>query len=511
MVEAPPNNKLAEIGVDEVTRIEITPHDTRDTLRGLLRASRGPVLLIQPWDVTMRALDYTVLARTAARRQLPVAWVIPDPEQRALARAAGFVTLSDESAPIPYAVPTLPLRPPRPRRPWWAETPEPRRRPALRTAWWAILGELLLLITCLGGLAAVLALTVPTARITLVPQSVTVSARVPVSLALDASVTQVDLEQRLVPTRRIGVEAEGSAAVSTSGISYADAGRATGQVYLVNLLDQEVTVPAGTVVRATAGSQPVRFQTLRALTLPAQGEAQVAIEALDAGPIGNVGPYQINQMEGPLAYAVHVFNETATKGGTREPVPVVTRADRQRAWDVASRVALEQAYLALQALLEGDEFLPRASLIVQAAPKVDYSHLVDEATPSLSLDLRLLVTGQAVRARDVQMVAYQALQQRLPPGYRLTDVSFTTSEMVEEDLGSGPLTFYVTAYGTAQADIAAETVWELVRGQPVQSARDLLVRRLPLVSAPEIQVSPPWFPNVPYLRARVQILLEKGP
>lgn len=497
-----------------MNRIELTALDTRDTLRGMLCEAHGPVLLILPWEVTRgwdRPLDYTVIARAAARQRLPVAWVIPDPERRALAQAAGFVTYSEEPENPTCAVPPLPTLPPRPRRPWWAETPQPRRRPSLRTPWWAILGELALLLTCLGALVATLALTVPTAQITLIPQSVQVSARVPVSLALDTSVTQVDLEKRLVPTRRIGVEAEGSAAVSTSGVSYVDSGYATGVVYLVNLLEQEVVVPAETVVRATAGSQPVRFAIRRSVTLPPQGQAQVAVEALDPGPIGNVGPYQINQVEGPLGYAVYVFNETATKGGTREPVPVVTRADRERAWQAAAQVALEQAYQALQTLLEEGEFLPRESLIVQAAPKVDYSHLVDEPSATLSLDLRLLVTGQAVRARDVQMVAYQALLQRLPPGYRLIDVAFETSQIVEEDIGSGPLTFYVTAYGTAQADISADTVWGLVRGQPPELASDLLVRRLPLVSAPEIQVKPPWFPRIPWWRARVFIGIGKGP
>jgi len=371
--------------------------------------------------------------------------------------------------------------------------------------------EGLLLLACLGALAATLAVTVPSAQITLKPQQVTVNARVPVSLSLDPAFTQVDLEHRLIPTRRIGVEVAGSASVPTTGISYADTGRATGNVYLVNLLDQEIAVPAGTVVRATASSQPVRFQTLRALTLPPQGEAQVAIEALDPGPTGNVGPYQINQIEGPLAYALRVFNETATKGGTREPVPVVTRADREQAWKAAVQAALDQAYLDLQALLEPDEFLPRHSLIVQATPKVDYSHLVDEPSSSLSLDVRLLVTGQAVRAGDVQKVAYQALLQRLPPGYHLIDVQFATSELVEEDIGSGPLTFFVTAYGTGQADIATDVVWELVRGRPVAEARDLLVRRLPLIAAPEITVTPPWFPNLPWLRSRVVIQIEGGP
>lgn len=500
--------------MEEATRIEITPSDTRDTIRGMLREAHGPVLFILPWEVSRgwdRPLDYTLLAREAARRHLPVAWVIPDPQRRELARAAGLITFADEPEAPHYAVPPYPRPAAPPPRPWWAEDPLPRRRPALRPSWWAVVSELLLLLGCLGALAAALAVTVPTARITLTPQRVQVSARVPVSLALDASVTQVDLERRLVPTRRIGVEAEGSAAIPTTGVSYVDAGHARGNVYLVNLLEQETVVPAGTTVRATASSQPVRFQTLRTVTLPPQGEAQVAIEALDAGPQGNVGPYQINQVEGPLAFAVHVFNEGATRGGTREAVPTVTRADRERAWQAAAQVALEQAYQSLQELLEADEFLPRHSLIVQAAPKVDYSHLVDEASPTLSLDLRLLVTGQAVRARDVQMVAYQALLQRLPPGYRLIEVQFETSDLVEEDIGTGPLTFYVTAYGTGQADIAPDTVWELVRGQPVEVARDLLVRRLPLVSAPDISVTPAWFPNVPLWRARVKLIIGGGP
>jgi hypothetical protein len=110
-----------------------------------------------------------------------------------------------------------------------------------------------------------------------------------------------------------------------------------------------------------------------------------------------------------------------------------------------------------------------------------------------------------VNARDVQEVAYHQLLLQLPDGYGLTDAQYTIGEAAEEDVGLGEFTFYVSAQGFAMAKVDAEAAKELCLGLRVEDAASALQETLPLAAAPEITVSPAWFPYVPRLPIRTEI------
>jgi len=113
---------------------------------------------------------------------------------------------------------------------------------------------------------------------------------------------------------------EGTGQIATTGRRDVPDAKASGEVTLVNLLPQDVNVPRGTVVR-TSAAVPVRFQITQDVVVPANGQITVPIEALNPGLTGNVGALLINQVEGPLASALRVFNTNPTSGGTVKPNP----------------------------------------------------------------------------------------------------------------------------------------------------------------------------------------------
>lgn len=497
--------------------LRIAPTDDRYTVREILRrAPHKRLLLVFPWEATDRGwqlpLDFELLRRTAAAHDLELALVIEDPDRRPLAREAGFTVFGSEAAALDYVTrhgrfPTRRRRAPSPppSRPAWAETPEPRDLPVPRPRpWWRWVLEGMLTLFVLGVLAGFAFLMAPSAHIRLIPQSRTYSVIVPISV--DPTLEQVDLQRNLIPSRRIGDEFESYAEIRPTGQSYAFSGKATGYVIFTNLLAQPYRVPKGTLVRTSAGSYPVRFVTTEEITVPPLGQERAPIEATEEGPRGNVDAFQINFVEGVAGFALRVTNPEKIAGAESQIVATVSEADRERLRRIVTQQVLAMAY---DGLLQGGylrpgELLPRQTLIVQATPKAAFTHLVGEQTEVLGLSLRLLVTAEAIDARDAQAVAYRQLARALPEGYTLTDARFEFGESAEEDVGPGRFTFYVTAHGYATASLDLETARRSLRGTRVEAARQLLAETLPLAVPPEITIKPEWFPFIPHLDMRTQ-------
>ena len=329
---------------------------------------------------------------------------------------------------------------------------------------------------------------------------------------MDPQTEVVDLQRSVIPAVRVGDEFSGYAEVSTTGQGFAFSGRAEGRILLSNLLGQDYRVPANTIVRTSSGSYPVRYATTQDVTIPAFGQAETDVMAVEDGPRGNVDAYQVNLIEGVVGFAVRVTNPSPITGAESKSVNIVSEGDRERAWTAASQQVMAIAYNGLQeiAAVEPGRFLPNQALVIQSSPKVAYSHVVGEQTNSLGLSLALLVTGYSVDVVDAQAVALKQLATQLPDNYTLTDARFEYGEAAEENVGSGIFTFYVTAYGYATARVDQTVVEELTLGKPVEEAISAMQSTLPLSRPPEVSVSPDWFQYVPRLPIRVNITVIPG-
>ncbi|MGC9358335.1 MAG: baseplate J/gp47 family protein [Anaerolineae bacterium] len=504
--------------------LRITQTDDRYTVReALRRTSAQRILLVLPWEVENgwdRPLDYEVLFRTAQREQMDIAWAVDDPFRRDLPREAGFPVFAGEADAEAYLAdhesfpsPKPPAEPAPPRTRWWQEEPKPEPVPLpTPRPWWRIVLQIIVLITVLLTLGGAIFLALPSAQVRLYPSGAVYSVIVPISVDPDLENGQVDLQRNLIPARRVGDEFEGYAEVAATGRGVSFTGRSSGSVVFTNLLGQDYNVPEGTVVRTSAGSYPVRFETTAQATVPAFGQVEAPVQALEEGPRGNVDPYQINFVEGVAGFALKVTNPRPISGAESEEVATVSEADQDRVWDLAAQQALAEAFNALQQepYLEPNEFLPRQTLVIQAVPKEAYTHLVGEKSDTLGLTLRLLVTGQAVNTRDVQAVAFRELSTYLPEGYILTDTRFEIGESAEEDVGPGIFTFYVHAHGYATSDVNTKAIRETIRGERIEEAEARLEELLPLARPPEIEVQPDWFPFVPRLEVRTDIEVVPG-
>lgn len=502
------------MGVGTCSSVELQPQDDLFSVRHRFRwLDSGRVVLVLPWDLRFLSceLDFDLVRREAERRQLEVAIVSPDPERRGLARGCGIPAFAsvEEARKVELwgSRSEEPVEPP-PHR-WWERPIDLRPRPVRPRARWIdwvglgirILVFLLALTVLIGSAYAI----IPRGVVTLVPVGREFTTIVPVSV--DPEVETVDHAARLVPARKVGVEVEGYVEVETTGTMDISSGRATGQILLTNLLAQDYVVPAGTIVRTSSTSYPIRFRTTADVAIPAGGQATVPIEALEDG-VGNVGAFQINRVEGVAASVVRVINPQPTTGAEPKETRIVSQADYDRVRERLIQQLLERAYGDMGGLLESTEFLLRQSLRVEAVPKESYTRFVTEQADSVGLNMRLLISGLAVDVDNAEAVAYTYLARRLPPGYRLVDAGFELGELAEEDIGPGQFTFFVTARGYAAAGLDADKAVSLIRGRRVDDAREQLLQELPLAEPPRFEIWPEQVDRVPLLPLRISVQIS---
>jgi hypothetical protein len=491
--------------------VELQSHDDLFSIRHRLSwLSPGRVVLVLPWKLRFlrQALDFDLLRREARRRQLEVALVSPDPERRDLARACGFPAFASVEAAQEtevWSVGTPETVEPPPKH-WWEEPVDIRPQPVRSTPawldWLKLGGRILAFVAALLVLVGTAYAVVPSADVTLTPAGQEFSTIVEV--AIDPEIEAIDPVRRVIPARRVGVEVAGYLEVETTGVMDVPIGRATGEVLFTNLLIQDYTVPAGTVVRTSSTSYPLRFRTTADVVVPAAGQATVPIEALDEG-VGNVGAFQINVVEGVAASAVRVINPQQTTGAEPEETRVVVQADYERAREQLIRQLLDQAYNDMGQLLDPTEFLLRQSLRIEAVPKEAFNHFIAERTDTVGLDMRLLVSGKAVDIDNAEAVAYDALSDRLPAGYQLVDAWFELGEVAEEDIGPGQFTFFVTAHGYAAAALDAGRAIGLIRGRPIPEAQERLAEEFPLAQDARVRTWPESFNRLPLLPLRISV------
>jgi hypothetical protein len=500
--------------------IRFEADDDLAVLRDYLRqVEERRVVLSFPWEARLlsRPLNIRLIVREARRSGVSVAIVSPDPEHRSVVRKIGlpiFPTVERAESAKDWALPEQEVVEP-PTRHWWEDEISvwsPPRRIVfprwIRHIWHG--ARLIVFLVTLVVMLVFAAFVIPQATVVIVPQGETFSYIVPVSAVYDPDMEETDVEQRLIPARRVGDYFEGYLEVETTGSAAFTAGRATGSVLFTNLLAQEVVVPQGTVVRTSSGVFPVRYSTTQAVTAPPLGQISAPIEAVDAGPAGNVGVNQINLVEGITGLALRVTNPEATYGGSTESLRAVSQADMDRARDLLIVQLLEEAHQELQIYLEPTEFLPFSSLTVQGS-ELSFNRFLSERADTLGLHMQILVTGLVVDRGNAQAIAYTELSQNLPPNYQLIETSYHIGEMAEESIGAGDLTFFVTVEGYAVASLEAAEIQEMALGKPLEEISDFLTEELPLAREPQVTVWPDWFPRMPFLPLKITVfVLEMG-
>lgn len=372
--------------------------------------------------------------------------------------------------------------------------------------WLSAAGLLLLLAVTSTIVIGSILLLVPAGTITIVPSQQPVLASVTVRAS--PATEEVNVTNNLVPARQIEVLVEETAQIPTTGKRDVPDKAAVGTITLVNQRNQDLLVPAGTIVRTSTGSN-VRFKTLSDVTVGPRGSAQTRIEAVDPGPAGNVPAGRINRIDG-LGVALRVLNEAPTGGGTVRQGSTVTAADKERLRVSLLAQLQQRAYTRLGEQLEEGEFVPPESVETLVMSMV-YDSFTDEARDTVGLTMRLLARAIAVDDRGGEELALRALQEQMPPNSRLLADSLkynTSTFTVQEENQQKVVDFSVSASGTVVEDVDSGRIRAAVVGLTPAEAQAYVQRVWNLQQPPEVSVTPDWLGRLPVIPFRVKVHVD---
>jgi hypothetical protein len=276
-----------------------------------------------------------------------------------------------------------------------------------------------------------------------------------------------------------------------------------------------LTIEPGAIVRTATGTT-VRFRTVTTATLPASigGTGWAEIEALEPGPVGNVDRATITEVEtSGLRGKARVINEQPTEGGGVKQVGYVTRADMDRLHAQLLQQLQQRAYVELLAQLGEQEFLPPQSMSVEILTEV-YDQFLDAEAEVLGLQMRILATATAVDRANLNLLAYEALTERIPASHELRSEQITFFRDEEEiQMDGRAVLIDVGASAPLIVEVDRGAVRSAIAGLDAEEADAVLADTFALSAPPVVEIEPDWIKRwawldrVPYLPFRIQVIV----
>lgn len=319
----------------------------------------------------------------------------------------------------------------------------------------------------------------------------------------DASVPNV---RGVVPARTVTVIVEGQDQISAEGALKLSDKRAEGEVVLTNLTDEEVEVESGTIL-LTLDDPPVRFQTLRKMIVPAgTGESvATAVEAVMPGASGNVAGETIVAVEGGVGLSVSVDNPAAMQGGEDRTVPMPTDLDALRLRERVLSSLQESARIDMERMMGDSKLLMVDTISLQKVISEQQEPPPGEPGDMLSLSIQAEYAAQYIERADIETVAQLALDASLPKGYSVSPGTLDLVQVRQISAGREDNQWQIVAeqqiYPQWRPEVLARS---LVGARPAEVVT-ILSRTVDLDGPPQVQLSPSWWPRLPYLPLRIQL------
>jgi len=479
--------------------IDLEPEDDHASARDKISWARAPkVVLVWPrrGRPLGRKLDLAVLQRHANRLGLELGLVTFDPEIITHAKQLN-IPVFDSLEKLPPGTWTEPRDRsiPRPERRSLAELRKARDRDSSLQ-----LGEKGRLVAVGISVAAVIAIAIsilPSAEIVMDPVGIPIEE----SLSIWIDPLPSPASSR-VPGQMVSAEVSGAKRIDTTGRVRLPQAAASGEVEITNRTGEEISVPAGTGLRAGE----IRFLTSSEVLLEA-GEgssATVPIEAAEPGRSGNVATEAIDSVEGPLGFLITASNPEPTRGGRDQVTAAVSMKDMENLRQELESELIENAESTLLEQLDrGFEMVPGSLRITEVVDE-RYDIGLGEAAQSLGLSLTLNIEGLGYPVPLVLEAAEQEILAALPENRLLIPGSLSL-EGIDASADWPAMEVRFAVEGSVARTIDRDLLRRSILGDPKVQAAARLEDLLELDQAPRIRTSPSWMPWVPWLGIRIDV------
>jgi hypothetical protein len=495
--------------------ITLAAHDDLVSIRDRMLWAKAPrILLVWPVSeqVALQPLDLRILQQHA--------WE--------LGAELGLVTRGDRirrdahAFQIPVFRSTIEAQ----RRPWASRNRRGRRRlaplrerlnrlRAMQTrarptgaAWRsASAARLVSFLLAVSAVIAIAGLFVPRAVIVLTPETQQQS----LTLTLDVRTGNgAGILQGGVPAQWATILLNGTKTMPVLTRSEVPSTRAGGVARIQNLSVAPLLIPAGTVVY-TLKPDLRRYITLQDAQLDAGANTfvDVPIEAVNAGSDGNLPPDSLEGAEGSLSASIRVSNLEPIAGGSNEEQSVPSEEDRDRLQIELNQMLQAEARAAIEAMLEDGDMLIPGTISMSSLEGEVFDPPAGQAASVLSLTIDAIYEAQYVRGSDLRALSLLALDAQMPSGYVPRDGTLRMQINEFSAAGSGQaMQLQLDLERTLSRRIDVMRADQVVRGAPPAEASARLEQALPLAEAPEIRLTPAWWPWMPLIPFRTELVMQ---
>ena len=489
--------------------ITLESHDDLISVRDRMSWAKTPrILLVWPRyeKITLRQVDLKVLQRHAASLGAQLGLVTRARRVRADAEALRIPVFESTGQAQRLAWP-------KPRRRKWTQRPprkdlrEQREQVFVKEEEWRVHPVTRIGAFLLGVLSVLVlvALFIPRADVILHPQSKMQSLVLPVIAG--PSVESVFITGS-IPAREKRVIVEGTQSVVVTGEGVTPQSKARGVVTFRNLTQQAVTIPAGTVVRT---ADNLRFATIRGGEVAAGVDEtiELPVEALESGRAGNVEAETIVILEGRLGLSLSIINPEPLTGGREIPSVQASDRDRARAKNVLMETLEDEASARLADEMKAGDVLFEDTFAVSQIISEVYDPPAGAAGTKLTLTMQVEFSTLYASAADLTELAGLALNASIPSRFAVTSDGLSLKPVTEPILNDdGFIRWTVRAERRIVQQISTMHVTQMIQGIRPAQAKTLLENSLPLRNAPDVKLSPSWWPWVPIVPFRISVLTQ---
>ena len=489
--------------------IPLESHDDLISVRDRMSWAKTPrILLVWPNSerIPLRPLDLKVLQRHAASLGAQLGLVTRHRNIRREAQALGIPVFNSTGQAQRNPWPERDLRGKRTRRKPRQDLREIRKQvrgkeeawrshPVTRTGFFA-LGVLAVLVMA--------SLFIPHAQITLTPETDMQSVTLPVQA--DPSVETVFITGS-IPARELRVVVEGVQEALVSGHVPVPMTKAEGVVTFRNLTEEPVKIPAGTVLTST-GLPGVRFQTVEQGELEAglKATVDVPVQAEDAGSAGNVDAGTILAIEGNLGLQTAVTNAEPTHGGRDRQTNAATEEDQASLREGLLAELEAQALQEMKTMLAGgDQIFPDTLKAAQILEET-YDPPLGQPGSHVKLSMRIEYTASYASGKDLTELASTVLNASQPEGFADMGepLEFETVNSYQTN-STGVTRWTVRVSRQLEKQVNPGQIIPLVQGRSMAVAAGQLKTAFKLSDAPDIRLTPQWWPWLPLIPFNITV------
>ena len=493
--------------------ITLESHDDLISVRDRMSWAKTPrILLVWPKyeKVMLRQVDLKVLQRHASSLGAQLGLVTRARHVRADAQALKIPVFESTGQAQRVAWP----KPRRTRTRWLHRAPrkdlrEQREQLLVKEAGWRLYPATRMAAFLLGvvSVLVLVALFIPRAQVVLHPQSKMQSIVLPVIAG--PAVESVFITGS-IPAREKRVIVEGTQTGTVTGTGVTPQSKAKGTATFRNLTQQEVTIPVGTVVRT---ADNIRFVTIRDGEVHAGVDEtlELPIEAVESGRSGNVEAETIVIVEGRLGLSLSVTNSEPLAGGREIPSVQASDSDRERVKEALMETLEEDARAQFSEERKAGDILFEDTFAVSQIISEVYDPPAGAAGTKLTLTMQVEFSTLYASGSDLTELAALALNASIPAGFRTAGASKeltikpVTKPILNDD---GFIRWTVRAERRIVQQINPAQITQMIQGIGSRRAQAFLRQSLPLEDAPEVHLSPSWWPWMPIVPFRISVMTE---